>query len=116
MLYSAATAGHLSDRKTMKVGLVSGDKPAVLRQAINRCFVTIRDVPPTPVAIMEHRGDRATLDVIRLTLERLGTRPVIVIGALRPPEVVRGSLLGDALGGRGVRTRKNYEKRDKVRE
>jgi len=24
--------------------------------------VTIRDVPPTPVAIMEHRGDRATLD------------------------------------------------------
>ena len=23
--------------------------------------VTIRDVPPTPVAIMEHRGDRATL-------------------------------------------------------
>ena len=24
--------------------------------------VMIRDVPPTPVAIMEHRGDRATLD------------------------------------------------------
>ena len=24
--------------------------------------VTIRDVPPTPVAVMEHRGDRATLD------------------------------------------------------
>jgi len=24
--------------------------------------VTIRDVPPTPVAIMEHRGDRATLE------------------------------------------------------
>src|SRR5690606_20147233 len=23
--------------------------------------VTIRDVPPTPVAILEHRGDRATL-------------------------------------------------------
>ncbi|TCS16688.1 AraC family transcriptional regulator [Caulobacter sp. BK020] len=24
--------------------------------------VTIREVPPTPVAVMEHRGDRATLD------------------------------------------------------
>jgi AraC family transcriptional regulator len=29
--------------------------------------VTIRDVPPTPVAIMEHRGDRATLGA---TIER----------------------------------------------
>jgi len=29
--------------------------------------VTIRDVPPTPVAIMEHRGDRATLGT---TIER----------------------------------------------
>src|SRR5262245_4403958 len=29
--------------------------------------VTIRDVPPTPVAIMEHRGDRATLPT---TIER----------------------------------------------
>jgi AraC family transcriptional regulator len=29
--------------------------------------VTIRDIPPTPVAIMEHRGDRATLGT---TIER----------------------------------------------
>ena len=29
--------------------------------------VTVRDVPPTPVAVMEHRGDRATLDA---TIER----------------------------------------------
>jgi AraC family transcriptional regulator len=29
--------------------------------------VTIRDVPPTPVAILEHRGDRATLGA---TIER----------------------------------------------
>ncbi len=33
----------------------------------NQDDVTIRDVPPTPVAIMEHRGDRATLGA---TIER----------------------------------------------
>jgi len=32
--------------------------------------VTIRDMPPTPVAIMEHRGDRATLGA---TIERFKT-------------------------------------------
>lgn len=32
--------------------------------------VTIRDVPPTPVAIMEHRGDRTTLGT---TLDRFKT-------------------------------------------
>lgn len=32
--------------------------------------VTIRDVPPTPVAVMEHRGDRATLGT---TIERFKT-------------------------------------------
>jgi len=33
----------------------------------NHDDVTIRDVPPTPVAVMRHRGDRATLDA---TFER----------------------------------------------
>lgn len=46
-----------------------------------------------------HWGDQATLDVMRLVLERLGSRPVLVIGAHRPPEIVPDSLLGDALGG-----------------
>jgi DNA-binding SARP family transcriptional activator len=45
-----------------------------------------------------HWGDRATLDVVRLVLERLGSRPVVVVGAHRPPEIVPESLLGDALG------------------
>ncbi|MBW8728195.1 MAG: AraC family transcriptional regulator [Inquilinus limosus] len=49
--------------------------------------VTIRDVPPTPVAIMEHRGDRATLGA---TIQRFiawrkaaglspGTSPTITV-------------------------------------
>lgn len=46
-----------------------------------------------------HWGDQATLDVVRLVLERLGGRPVLLLGAHRPPELVPDSLLGDALGG-----------------
>jgi DNA-binding SARP family transcriptional activator len=45
-----------------------------------------------------HWADRATLDVVRLVLERLGSRQVLVVGAHRPPDLVPGSLLGDALG------------------
>jgi DNA-binding SARP family transcriptional activator len=45
-----------------------------------------------------HWADRATLDVVRLVLERLGSRPVLVIGAHRPPGIVVDSLLGPALG------------------
>ncbi len=45
-----------------------------------------------------HWADRATLDVVRLVLERLGPRPVLVIGAHRPPEITPDSLLGDTLG------------------
>ena len=39
--------------------------------------VTIRDVPPTPVAIMEHRGDPETFDVTIRAVHRLaqGGRP-----------------------------------------
>ena len=42
-----------------------------------------------------HWADRATLDMVTLVLERLGSRPVLVVGAHRPPEIVPGSLLGD---------------------
>ena len=45
-----------------------------------------------------HWADPATLDVLRLVLERLRTRRVLVVGAHRPPEVVPGSILGEALG------------------
>ncbi len=43
-------------------------------------------------------ADQATLDVVRLALERLGHRRVVVVAAHRPPELVPGSLLRDALG------------------
>jgi DNA-binding SARP family transcriptional activator len=46
-----------------------------------------------------HWADRATLDVLRLVLERLGGRRVMVIGSHRPSELVPGTLLGEALGG-----------------
>jgi DNA-binding SARP family transcriptional activator len=45
-----------------------------------------------------HWADKATLDVVTLAAERLGARQIVVVGAFRPPEIVRGSLLGDALG------------------
>ena len=45
-----------------------------------------------------HWADKATLDVVTLAAERLGTRQIVVVGAFRPPEIVPGSLLGDALG------------------
>ena len=46
-----------------------------------------------------HWADRATLDVLRLVLERLGARAVMVVAAHRPPAFVPDSPLGDALGG-----------------
>jgi DNA-binding SARP family transcriptional activator len=51
-----------------------------------------------------HWADRATLDVLELVVARLGTRPVLVVGAHRPPELAPGTLLGAALGdlGRGA--------------
>jgi DNA-binding SARP family transcriptional activator len=45
-----------------------------------------------------HWADRATLDVVRLVLERLGSRRVLVLGAHRPPDIVPDSVLGDMLG------------------
>lgn len=45
-----------------------------------------------------HWADQATLDVLRLVLERLAAHPVLVVAAHRPPEIVPDSLLGDALG------------------
>ncbi|MGD9998148.1 MAG: BTAD domain-containing putative transcriptional regulator [Ilumatobacteraceae bacterium] len=45
-----------------------------------------------------HWADRATLDVMRLVLERLAKRRVVVLGAHRPPALVPQSLLGEALG------------------
>jgi DNA-binding SARP family transcriptional activator len=45
-----------------------------------------------------HWADRATLDVLRLVLERLGSRPVLVVAAHRPPVFVPDSPLADALG------------------
>lgn len=48
-----------------------------------------------------HWADQATLDVAKLVLERLGRRTVMVVGAHRQPEMVPGSVLGDALGSLG---------------
>lgn len=45
-----------------------------------------------------HWADRATLDVIRVVLDRLGARPVTVLMTHRPRELVPTSLLADAVG------------------
>lgn len=45
-----------------------------------------------------HWADQATLDVLRLLLDRLGTRPVLVLAAHRPVDLVPDSVLGPALG------------------
>lgn len=46
-----------------------------------------------------HWADQATLDVVRLVLERLRARRVLVLAAHRAPQLVANSLLGEALGG-----------------
>jgi DNA-binding SARP family transcriptional activator len=65
-------------------------------------FVDLLDrLAPGPLVVLLddlHWADRATLDVTTLTLERLGARPIVLLAAFRPPELVPGSLLGDALG------------------
>jgi DNA-binding SARP family transcriptional activator len=66
-------------------------------------FISLLDeTVPGPCLILfddVHWADRATLDVLRLVLERLGSRPVMVVAAHRPPAFVPDSPLGDALGG-----------------
>ena len=57
------------------------------------------EVAPLVVLLDDlHWADKATLDATTLAIERAGTRQVLVVGAHRPPEIVPGSLLGDALG------------------
>ncbi|UAL10712.1 GyrI-like domain-containing protein [Caulobacter segnis] len=48
-------------------GPLDNARSKLMRITYEPADVTIRDVPPTPVAIMEHRGDRATLPA---TIER----------------------------------------------
>ena len=43
------------------LGPLENARSKIVRIIFDKDDVTIRDVPPTPVAIMEHRGDRATL-------------------------------------------------------
>ncbi|TPM38638.1 AraC family transcriptional regulator [Mesorhizobium sp. B2-3-4] len=42
-------------------GPLDNARSKLMRITYDQDDVTIRDVPPTPVAVMEHRGDRATL-------------------------------------------------------
>ncbi|RAZ90250.1 AraC family transcriptional regulator [Mesorhizobium hawassense] len=45
----------------MAFGPLDNARRKLMQIIFTRDDVTIRDMPPTPVAIMEHRGDRATL-------------------------------------------------------
>ena len=45
----------------MAFGPLDNARRKLMRIIFTQDDVTVRDVPPTPVAIMEHRGDRATL-------------------------------------------------------
>ena len=54
----------------MAFGPLDNARSKIVQIIFDKNDVTIRDVPPTPVAIMEHRGDRAT---IRDTADRFRT-------------------------------------------
>jgi DNA-binding SARP family transcriptional activator len=62
-------------------------------------LVDALDVGPLLMLVDDlHWADKATLDVVTLAAERLGPRHIVVVGAFRPPQIVPGSLLADALG------------------
>lgn len=68
-------------------------------------FVALLDElgrPPWVILLDDlHWADQATLRLIALVLERIGSRPLLIIAAYRPPQLAPGSLLGAALGGFG---------------
>lgn len=78
--------------------------PGAARSAVEMAdgFVTLLDESGSDRWVLHiddlHWADRATIDVMRLVIERLGGRQVLVLGALRPPETVPDALLGDLLG------------------
>ena len=53
-------------------GPLEKSRSKVMQIIFEQNDVTIRDVPPTPVAMLEHRGDRATLDDTRSEERRVG--------------------------------------------
>ena len=84
---------------------VSSDEPTRLALSpveLADQFVALVDALDLGAVVMLvddlHWADKATLDVVTLAAERLASRQVVVVGAFRPPEIVPGSLLGDALG------------------
>jgi DNA-binding SARP family transcriptional activator len=98
---SVAPSGTTSPlRRLVSTGASSGVSLSPVEMADQ--FISMTDeLGNSPWVILLddlHWADRATLDVVRLVLDRLGSRPVLVMGAHRPPDIVAGSLLGDALG------------------
>ena len=88
-IYRFAVGEGLGEGSMSSIELADQFVDLIDRLAVGPLVVRLDDL---------HWADRATLDVTTLALERLGSRPVVVLAAFRPPDIVPGSLLGDALG------------------
>jgi DNA-binding SARP family transcriptional activator len=84
-------AGDYDSGASLTAIELAGQFVALLDETVTGpCLILLDDV---------HWADRATLHVLRLVLERLGSRPVMVVAAHRPLAFVPNSPLGDSLGG-----------------
>ncbi|HSJ91289.1 MAG TPA: BTAD domain-containing putative transcriptional regulator [Ilumatobacter sp.] len=89
LLHRLVVLGEPSERTLAPVELADLFVEFIDEQAGDRWVLWLDDL---------HWGDQPTLDLLRLVLERLGSRRVLVLAAHRPVETVPDSLLGESLG------------------
>ena len=89
LLHRLAVLGESPERTLAPVELADLFVELIDEQAGDRWVLWLDDL---------HWGDQPTLDLLRLVLERLGRRRILVLIAHRPVETVPDSLLGDSLG------------------
>jgi DNA-binding SARP family transcriptional activator len=89
LLHRLAVLGEAPERALAPVELADLFVELVDEQAGDRWVLWLDDL---------HWGDQPTLDLLRLVLERLGPRRILVLVAHRPVETVPDSLLGESLG------------------
>jgi DNA-binding SARP family transcriptional activator len=89
LLHRLVVLGESSERTLAPVELADLFVEFIDEQAGDRWVLWLDDL---------HWGDQPTLDLLRLVLERLGSRRILVLAAHRPVETVPDSLLGESLG------------------
>jgi hypothetical protein len=89
LLHRLVVLGELPERALAPVELADLFVELIDGQAGDRWVLWLDDL---------HWGDQPTLDLLRLVLERLGPRRILVLVAHRPVETVPDSLLGESLG------------------